>query len=171
MEADRWHRYIKGKVDEALGSANLFALSAAAFLAVYREGAETILFYEALYSSARSGTPILAGFMSGALGLFIVFTAVRRYSVKIPLKPFFFTTSALLYYLAFSFAGKGIMELQEADWLPYTEMSWAPHIELFGIYPSREGILLQAIMLAALLLALGYWFAARRRGEGTAGGV
>ncbi len=171
MEAERWHHYIRTKVDAALGRANIFALSSAAFLAVYREGAETILFYEALYSSTKEGGAILAGFGFGVVALALVFLLVRRYSVRIPIKPFFGVTSALLYYLAFSFAGKGVMELQEAGWLPYTEVSWIPHIELFGIYPSKEGIVLQALMLLAMLVAMGYWFATKRRGEHSAGSM
>ncbi len=163
MEVERWHHYIRRKMDTALSRTSLLALSSAAFLAVYREGAETILFYEALYSSAQSGEAILAGFGAGAVALAVVFILVRRYSVRIPVRPFFAVTSALLYYLAFSFAGKGIKELQEAGWLSYTEIEWLPHIELFGIYPSKEGLVLQTLLLAALLLAMGYWLVTRRR--------
>ncbi len=163
MEVERWHHYIRRKMDSALSRTSLFTLSSAAFLAVYREGAETILFYEALYSSAQNGGAILTGFGAGVVALAVVFVFVRRYSVRIPVRPFFAVTSALLYYLAFSFAGKGIKELQEAGWLPYTEIEWLPHVELFGIYPSKEGLMLQTLLLAALLLAMGYWLVTRRR--------
>lgn len=149
-EVGRWQRFIKGKVEASLSGKSVFALSSAAFLAVYREGAETILFYQALVSgSGEGGTAhITYGFIAGAFILFFIYFAIRYMSIKIPIGPFFGITSTLLYYLAFSFAGKGVLELQEAGWITATPVNFAT-IYFLGIYPSLEGLILQGLLLAA----------------------
>ena len=112
MEAARWNRFVKGKVQEAVAGGSALALPSVAFLAVYREGFETVLFYKALVVSAGTGAqtlmPVLGGIATGALALAAVYIAINRYGVRIPLKPFFGITSAFLLYMAFVFAGKGI---------------------------------------------------------------
>ena len=79
-----------------------------AFLAVYREGAETALFYQALFSEGRHlALPISMGILVGFAALAIIFTLFYRYGVRIPLRPFFRVTSILLYYMAFVFLAEG----------------------------------------------------------------
>ena len=155
----KWQRYIKSRVDGALGKGSVYTLGFAAFLAVFREGAETVLFYQALYSSAGGGAGyILGGFVLGVLLLTIIFFALRYGAVKIPLAPFFAVTSTLLYYLAFTFAGKGILELQEAGWVSATPVKIIPAVSLLGIYPSWEGISVQFLLILAMLIAVVYSF-------------
>ena len=151
-EVGRWQRFIKGKIEASLSGKSVFALSSAAFLAVYREGAETILFYQALVSGSGEGgaAHITYGFIAGAFILLFIYFAIRYMSIKIPIGPFFGITSTLLYYLAFSFAGKGILELQEAEWITATTINFAT-IDFLGIYPSAEGLILQSIMLIAAI--------------------
>jgi high-affinity iron transporter len=151
-EVGRWQRFIKGKMEAALSGRSLFALSSAAFLAVYREGAETILFYQALLSgSGEGGTAIIMyGFAAGGIILAFVYLAIKYMSLKVPLGPFFALTSILLYYLAFSFAGKGILELQEAAWVSATPVNF-PTIHILGIYPTVEGLTLQGLLFAAAI--------------------
>jgi len=151
-EVGRWQRFIKGKIEASLSGRSVFALSSAAFLAVYREGAETILFYQALHSSAGEdgAAVVMYGFAAGSVILALVYLAIKYLSLKIPLGPFFALTSTLLYYLAFSFAGKGMLEIQEAGWISTTPVTF-PTIHLLGIYPSLEGIVLQGVLLAAAI--------------------
>lgn len=157
IEVARWQHYIKSKVESSLGKGNIFALGFAAFLAVYREGAETILFYQALYSGADAhGSAVIAGFAVGSLFLIGLFILIKYGSVRIPIRPFFAVTSTLLYYLAFTFAGKGIRDLQEAIWISATPVEWLPAISFLGIYPTWEGVLLQAILILALIAAIVY---------------
>lgn len=162
IEVARWQHFIKSKVKTSLSRGNIFTLGFASFLAVYREGAETILFYQALYSSSdgNSGT-IIIGFAAGSLLLVGLFILIKYGSVKIPVGQFFAVTSTLLYYLAFTFAGKGILELQEALWISSTSIEWLPTISFLGIYPTWEGIMLQAILVLALLIAIVYSFILR----------
>jgi len=162
IEVARWQHYIKSKVESSLTKGNVLALGFAAFLAVYREGAETILFYQALYSGADAhGSAIIAGFAAGSLLLIGLFILIKYGSVRIPIGPFFAVTSTLLYYLAFTFAGKGIRELQEAVWISSTPVEWLPTISFLGIYPTWEGMLLQVILILALLVAIVYSFVLR----------
>lgn len=156
-ESARWQNYIKSKVESSIARSNVFALAFAAFLAVYREGAETVLFYQALYSSAGGdSSSILAGFVLGSVVLAVVFLAIKYGSLRVPLGPFFAVTSALLYYLAFSFAGRGVVELQEAGLVGATIVEKFPAIPFFGIYPNLEGLVLQSVLLVAALAALTY---------------
>jgi len=161
MEVAKWNRFVKGKVEDALTSGSALALASVAFLAVYREGFETVLFYKALFVAGGSGTaamPVLGGILAGAVILLIVYYAINRYGVKIPLKPFFGVTSAFLYYMAFVFAGKGIAELQEAGLVSLTPVGWAPRIPQMGIYQTVETLTAQGILLALFLGALLWTF-------------
>lgn len=161
MEAARWQQYIKSKVESSLSRGKIIALGFAAFLAVYREGAETILFYQALYSSSDGSGVVTLGLAAGSLPLAGLFILMKYGSVRIPVTPFFAVTSALLYYLAFTFAGKGVLELQEAEWISSAKIEGFPTIGLLGIYPTWEGILLQAILAMALVTAIAYTFVFR----------
>lgn len=159
VEVGRWQNYIKSKIDGSLTQGKLYALWFAAFLAVYREGAETILFYEALFSSANGQVnPVLAGIGVGTVLLFVIFAVVKYGSIVIPVGPFFAITSTFLYYLAFVFAGKGISELQEANIIDITAVSGFPTIEFMGIYPTVETLTLQGLLIVALVFATVYNF-------------
>ena len=159
MEVVKWNHFVKSKVNDALTSGSSLALASAAFLAVYREGFETVLFYKALFLTGGPGgsnMPIVAGILLGAAILVGVYVAISRFGVRLPLKPFFGVTSAFLYYMAFVFAGKGVAELQSGGVLPTTIIAWAPRMPALGIYPTVESLLAQGV-LAVLLLAALIW--------------
>ena len=175
MEVVQWSHFVKSKVHDAVTSGSALALASAAFLAVYREGFETVLFYKALIISAgpTAGlTSIVGGMLAGALLLVGVYIAVNRFGVRLPLKPFFAVTSAFLYYMAFVFAGAGIAELQEAGLVSLTPVSWALRLPAAGIYPTAETLAAQGVLIALALGALVWTFvieprrtvAAERRG-------
>ncbi len=164
-EADRWQRYVRTRVQAALGTGSLVALWSAVFLAVYREGAETVLFYEALLagSGPGEGTAVLAGLGVGSLALVLIFLVLRSGALRIPIGPFFTVTSVLLYYLAFVFAGRGIRELQESGLVGATPTSWIPTWEFLGLYPTWESVGLQATLVGAAAVAVAHLF--RRRSK------
>src|SRR5207249_2433100 len=116
IEADRWNAFLKSKMQGALSSESGLALASVAFLAVYREGVETILFYKALLSSAGGGEvgAVVGGIALGAAVLVILYVAINRYGMRLPMKAFFGVTGAPLYYMAFVLAGQGVKDLQEA---------------------------------------------------------
>ena len=155
VEAAKWQKFIREKVSTALDAGGGKALALVAFLAVYREGAETALFYQALFNEGPNvGVPLTLGILAGFAVLAVVFTLFYKYGVRIPMRPFFTVTSVLLYYMAFVFMGKGIRELQEGNVLPITVVSGAPHIDAMGIFPSVETLAGQAILIALFIFAL-----------------
>jgi high-affinity iron transporter len=155
VEAARWQQFIREKVSSALQHGGGSALAFVAFLAVYREGAETALFYQALFGEGRDAAgPIVLGIVVGGAALAVVFTLFYRYGVRIPLRPFFAVTSVVLYYMAFVFAGKGVRELQEGNVVPITTIPGFPSIDAMGIYNTVETLLAQIILVVLFVFAL-----------------
>jgi len=155
-EAQKWTTYIKNKVGESVSSKSLKTLWFAAFLAVYREGAETVLFYQALVSGA-SGTGITAvagGFVAGSLILVGIYLAMRYGAVRLPLRPFFLCTGALLYFMAFVFAGNGMMELVEGKLLESSLVSWMPTVQFIGVHPYVQTLVPQLLIVLAAVVGL-----------------
>ncbi len=163
LEAQKWVSYIHGKVGNSLERKSLKALWFAAFLAVYREGAETLLFYQAMFadSGASGATAIASGFVSGGLLLVAIYWIMRYGALKLPLKPFFAVTGILLYYLAFVFIGKGVMEFVEGGLLSPSPVSWLPQVPTLGIYSYWETWIPQM----GLILLAAFAFVYARRGE------
>jgi high-affinity iron transporter len=168
-EAARWQAYIRTKMNKALSRGSTLALGFAAFLAVYREGAETVLFYQAMAGQAdgRYGA-IVVGFLLALLALGSVYWLMRAASFRLPIGLFFTLTAGLLYYLAISFAGSGVLELQAAGWVGITPLEWVPRIPWLGLYPSLETVLAQLVLLVPLPIALGLWAWKRRQHAGVA---
>ena len=151
VEAAKWQKFIREKVSTALDHGGGKALALVAFLAVFREGAETALFYQALFSEGNVALPLSLGIVVGFGALAIIFTLFYRFGVKIPMRPFFTVTSVLLYYMAFVFIGKGIRELQEGNVIGITVLRGVPSAPSMGIFPSAETLVAQGILLALFL--------------------
>jgi high-affinity iron transporter len=161
MEVAKWNHFVKSKVQDALTSGSGLALATAAFLAVYREGFETVLFYKALFlTGGQDGgsMPILGGIALGSIVMVAVYIGINRFGLRLPLKPFFGVTSAFLYYMAFVFAGKGVAELQEGELISTTFVPGGPRLPALGIYPTVESLLAQGILVVLLLVALLWTF-------------
>lgn len=157
-EAQAWKNYVEGKVKTAVATGGGFALGSAAFLSVFREGAETILFYQAMLADTKEHTTMIwLGFGLGCLILVAIFSIIRFGSMKLPLKPFFIGTSILMYILAISFAGGGVKELQEADLVPVTPVDFIHSVEILGIYPTVETLIPQAIMVLIVVISIIYY--------------
>ncbi|HXT14500.1 MAG TPA: FTR1 family protein [Gemmatimonadaceae bacterium] len=163
VEAAKWQQFIREKVNTALEHGGGRALAFVAFLAVYREGAETALFYQALFNEgAHVALPISLGIVLGFVALAVIFTLFYRYGVRIPLRPFFTVTSVLLYYMAFVFMGKGVRELQEGNVVPISVIRGLPTIEALGLYPTWQTILAQLVLLALFVFAVAKTFWPKR---------
>jgi high-affinity iron transporter len=163
VEAVKWQKFIREKVNQALEHGGGKALALVAFLAVYREGAETALFYQALFNEGNHvALPLSLGILAGGIILALVFTLFYRYGVKIPMRTFFMVTSVLLYYMAFVFMGKGVRELQEGNLVAITVMPGMPNMPSMGIFPSAETMAAQALLLVLFAFALVKTFLPRR---------
>ncbi len=166
-----WQGYLKDKVDAAVSAGGLFALGTAAFLAVFREGAETVLFLQALAADGGGWSlSLVTGVALGTAGLAVAFFAVRGLALRLPLKPFFVGTAALLYAMAVLFVGPALMELQELAWLPYTGVATPEWLGEIGVAASAEGLVLQGLLIAAVPLALKLLPALRPRRDAPAAG-
>ena len=140
-----WEKYIRDQTDASLTRGSLLGLAFISFLAVLREGAETILFYVPIVSSAGDRT----GYVWAGLGVGLVVLVVA--ALRIPLRPFFTITSLLLALMAFTFTGSGVKELQEADVLSLTYVNGFPTVDLLGIYPRVENLVAQALVLIIIV--------------------
>jgi high-affinity iron transporter len=148
-EAEAWSGYIESKVQSSITRGSMFSLAFAAFLAVFREGAETILFYQALLASTESYINMIwLGLGVGIVALVIIYILIRVLSIRLPLKPFFLGTSILLFVMSITFVGNGIKELQEGNVIPVTPVSGMTSIDILGIYPTMETLIPQGIFLA-----------------------
>ena len=156
VEAQNWKRYLEGKLSTALTAGSLFGLWVTSFLAIYREGAETVLFYYALIGDAKSAVSLaylFAGFVSGAILLAICYFIMRYSVVKLPLKPFFMFTGSFMYVMAFVFAGKSVLELIEGKLFEPNLVAGVPEISWLGVYPYVETLVPQAILILAAIFA------------------
>lgn len=161
IEADKWKAFVGSKIRQALTSRGKYALAGVAFLAVYREGVETVLFYGALFGTAdgaAGSAGVLAGLLVGSAALVLLYVAILRYGVRIPLKPFFAVTGMLLTVMAVSFAGQGVAELQAAGWIPATPFGHLPPVPALGVFPTVQTLAAQFLLAAAFLAALVWIF-------------
>lgn len=153
-----WKKYVEDKVKTAVATGSGFALGSAAFLSVFREGAETILFYQAMIADAKEHTSmVFLGLAIGCLLLVAIFMIIRFGTMKLPLKAFFIGTSVLMYILAIIFAGGGVKELQEADIIPVTPVNFVKSIDILGIYPTVETLIPQVVMILVVLVSISYY--------------
>ncbi len=159
--AQAWHSFIRERVTSALERRTLWAMAGIAFLAVYRELFEVILFYQALWAQAGPGgeQAVLGGMAAGAALLVVLAWMILRFGVRLPMGPFFAVTSGLLVVMAVVFLGHGIAALQEAGVLGATPAGGLS-LPLLGIHPTAQGLLAQGALVVAIAVT---WIAGRRR--------
>ena len=150
-QADEWQRYIKAKVDQALGKGSAWFLFLLAFIAVYREAFETILFFAAL-SAQGNGLALLSGAAAALVLLAIIAVAMLRFSKKLPIGKFFSYSAILIAILTVVLAGKGVAALQEAGLFGVTPVPGVPTVSILGIFPTAEALITQVVALGALLV-------------------
>jgi high-affinity iron transporter len=164
VEARHWQHYIQRSLNRALGRGSRAAMAGVAFLAVYREGFETVLFYRALAADAPA-LPVVVGFLVGCCALAALWVGISFFSLRIPLKQFFGLTGTLLYVLAFRFLGSGIAELQGAGVVDFTPVVWWPDFAPLAMSANLETGLVQLTLIAAAAVALFVALSVRRRAE------
>ena len=153
-QADAWQRYIREKLSHALSKGSAWFLFLLAFVVVYREAFETVLFYAALWSQGHHAM-IMAGAVTAVAALAVIAWMMLRYSRRLPFGTFFAVSAALVAVLAVVLAGKGVAALQEAGWLPVSLIA-GPRIDLLGIHPTLQGVGVQLVVLAVLLAGFGW---------------
>jgi high-affinity iron transporter len=157
-QSDRWMTFINDHLKGARESAVPgLALALTAFLAVIREGAETIVFFQALTAGATESVEkhaVAAGIVVASIALAITFVVLNRAAHRIPFGKFFFATSILLYGLAVVFIGQGIASFQESGWIGATFLEHVATIPMLGLYPTVQSIAAQLLLIVFAAAAM-----------------
>ncbi len=158
-----WKEYLAHKADTALAQDTVWAVGALAFLAVFREGAETVLFINALATTEGGWSAgLFAGLGAATIALAVLFYFINLIAQKIPLRPLFILTSAFLFVMAIKFIGEAVQEFQEQALLPFTELKSLSWLADLGLNPTLEALSLQ---LLVILFALGTYSVFQRNGR------
>jgi len=170
IEHRKWMEFVKAKVWQATatGSASVFVMLS--FFTVYREGFESVLFYQAMLGFARYSEPyVVLGFVLGLLVLLGVYYGMRRLGRRLPLRALFGLTMGVGAYLSVAFLGNAVRELQALDIVPYTSMlGTIPRLDInvasmTGIYPTLETAVAQAVLAGVYVAASSYVLVLRPR--------
>ena len=171
LEHRRWMEFVKAKVWAAATTGSALALAGVGFTAVFREGFETVLFYQALLSFAEGlqlwvGLGTLAGFaVLAGLG-YLIFKAGR----KIPVKAFLGTAVVMIMALSVAFIGNAVRALQQAAFISVTFLEEVPRLPIFladltGWHPTRESLMAQAVLASVYILGAVWTFLVLPRRE------
>ena len=158
-QADQWQSYIRAKMSNALSRQSAWFLFGLAFVVVYREVFETILFYAALWTQGN-GAMLLAGAGSAVALLGLIAWAMLRYSRDLPIAKFFSYSAWLMAALTIVLAGKGVAALQEAGIIDIAPLAGGIRLAVLGIFPTWQSIAAQIVMLLAV--AAGFLMNRRR---------
>jgi high-affinity iron transporter len=147
-----WQDYLAHKANDALAQDTVWAVAALAFLAVFREGAETVLFINALATTEGGWSAgLFAGLGAATLGLVVLFYFINLIAQRIPLRPLFIITSAFLFAMSIKFIGEGVQEFQEQSMLPFTELKSAAWLSAIGLNPTIEALSAQLLVIMVAL--------------------
>ncbi|MCS4322364.1 ferrous ion permease EfeU [Bacillus subtilis] len=150
---DKWREKINIQKSQALKKRSLLSFALIAFLAVVREGLETVIFFIGLVGKLPL-TELIGGTAAGLIVLVIVGVLMIKLGMRIPLKPFFLLSMAVVLYMCVKFLGTGVHSLQLAGILPSDAESWLLSVSVLGIYPSVYSTIPQMLILLFLLIAL-----------------
>jgi high-affinity iron transporter len=166
LEQRRWMEFMRARVSAAVTAGGAAAFAGLGFTAVYREGFETVLFYQALTLFAEGLTLwVVLGAVAAALGLAGLGYAVLGLGRTLPIRTMLMGGAGILLLLSVAFVGNAVRSLQEVDIIGVTPIDggWARLpifiAELTGIHPTVEGIVAQAVLLAVYVLGGLYVFA------------
>jgi high-affinity iron transporter len=163
-----WMSDLKRSAQRALDSGTTISLAVIAFLAVFREGGETILFLHALAKTSGGWTfGLIAGLVVAAALLVAIFYAIEKLAVMLPLRPVFLVTSAFLFLMGLRFIGGAIQELQEQTVVSYTAAPVPHWLEQLGVNPTWEAIGTQ-LVIAVIAVASTLFLKMRRPPQRTA---
>ena len=172
IEHKKWMEFVKAKVWQATATGSVMVFVMLSFFTVYREGFETVLFYQAMSGFAKYMEIYVGlGFVVGIISLLGLYFVMRKLGRKLPLRVLFGLTMGVGAYLSIAFLGNAIRELQILEIVPYTGLiGIMPRLDInlammTGIYPTLETIIAQVILLGVYLFASSYILILRPRKE------
>ncbi len=147
-----WQDYLADKANTALAQDTDWAVASLAFLAVFREGAETVLFINALATTEGGWSAALfAGLAAATVGLVVLFYFINLIARRIPLRPLFIITSAFLFAMAIKFIGEAVQEFQEQSIVSFTEVKSLSWLSDLGFNPTMEALSAQLLVIVFAL--------------------
>lgn len=172
IEHKKWMEFVKAKVWQATTTGSVMVFVMLAFFTVYREGFETVLFYQAMSAFAKYMEAYVAiGFIAGMAVLFLIYYLMRKLGKRLPLRALFGLTMGVGAYMSIAFLGNAVRELQILDVVPYTAMFGViPRLDInlatmTGIYPTLETVIAQIILLGVYITASAYVLVVKPRKE------
>ncbi|MBA3750187.1 MAG: FTR1 family protein, partial [Nitrosopumilus sp.] len=163
IETKKWIEFVKAKVWQATATGSFLVFVLLSFFTVYREGFETILFYQALFSFAKyMELYVLAGLVIGLAVIIGVVIIIRKLGKKLPLKVLFGFTMGVGAFMSITFMGNAIREFQELGYISTTHLlGLIPRFDIniatmTGIHPTLETIVAQVILLSIYLIGSIY---------------
>ena len=147
-----WKDYIDRKMDIVLSTGSFISMFALSFLAVFREGAETILFYAGILPLI-SLQNLIIGIVSAILILVVIAFVLIYASSKIKIHQIFLVLTWTIYFLAFKMLGTSIHMLQVVGILPLHVVNFIPTVEILGIYANMEVFICQLILITIIAFA------------------
>ena len=163
IEHKRWMEFVKAKVFQASAAGGTSVFIMLSFFTVYREGFETVLFYQAMFSFAKYMELYVGlGFITGIVSLLGIYFGFRKLGKRLPLRALFGLTMGIGAYLSIAFLGNAIREFQVLDYISYTSMlGTIPRLDInvatmTGIYPTLETTVGQIVLLSVYLVASLY---------------
>ncbi|MGH9163920.1 MAG: FTR1 family iron permease [Acidimicrobiales bacterium] len=169
LEQKRWLEFLRARVWTAVSVGSTTALMLVGFTAVFREGFETALFYQALLSFGPGlGGYVAAGLAAGLVALAAVSWVIFRLGRRVPIKAFLSTAVVVLMATSVAFLGNAVRALQEADVIGLHRWADWPRAPIFlaqalGYWPSRETLAAQGGLAAVYLAGAVYMFVVRPR--------
>ena len=155
-----WNAYIAKQMNHAISKGSIIAMASISFLSVFREGAETLIFYAGIAPKMPTSQFIL-GIAIAVIILAVVAFVLLKASGKIPIHRFFAVATILIYVLTFKIIGVSLHKLQLLGDIPTTVIDGLPIWQTIGFYPTVETIIGQVILLILVVLA----FMWKRRNE------
>lgn len=147
-----WNQYIQRQMNDAIATGSLFSFGLISFLAIFREGAETIIFYAGMAPS-MSISQLLLGIGVALVILIVIGFVIIHYSVKIPIRLFFTIATILIYFFAFKILGVSIHALQISNVIPTHTIEPFVFIQSIGLYPTWETFIPQIVLIIFVIVA------------------
>ena len=163
VETKKWIEFVKAKVWQATTTGSVMVFAMLSFFTVYREGFETVLFYQAMLSFAKNmETFVLLGLVLGLAVIISVVFIIRKLGKRLPLRVLFGLTMGIGAYMSIAFIGNAIREFQEVGYITTTHMfGIIPRLEInlatmTGIHPTLETTIAQIVLLSIYVIGSLY---------------
>ena len=167
LEQRRWLEFLRARIWTAVSAGSAISLVLIGFTAVYREGFESLLFFQALTSFGTGlGAWVAIGAAAGAIVLGVIATLIFKYGRKLPIKTFLTIAVAFVMATSVAFLGNAVSALQIADVISFTRLESWPHLPIFlaqatGYTPTQETIIAQAALITVYLAGAIWVFVIR----------